>query len=288
MKKLLPPSVIFSLLLLISLSSNAQEKTRFKCAYQFDFLRDTIDMKYFRQETYILQIGENVTKGFTYHKTYVDSLQKSSPELFRDLYNKEVIKAREIRKRTGSTEGYTNSPLISSVGGFPADIYKDYKKNEIRVVDFIFINPFVYKDELKPQEWEILSDTATILGYACQKAICSYRGRDYEAWFTLDIPISEGPWKFYGLPGLITKLHDTKKHYSFELTGFQEIKEDINTKINKNVQKIERKEFYRNQRGEKGRKIMEADMAAVGLPTTPNEDKPQPQYDLIERDYHDE
>jgi len=43
-------------------------------------------------------------------------------------------------------------------------------------------------------------DTLTVAGYVCQKATCLFRGRDYTAWFSNDIPISNGPWKFGGFP----------------------------------------------------------------------------------------
>ncbi|MDR1161618.1 MAG: GLPGLI family protein [Tannerellaceae bacterium] len=206
-------------LLLIGNSGYGREKSHYKCAYQFDFLSDTVSMGYFRQEIYIVQIGDKLTKGFTYQRFYLDSLEKQSPDLFWTLFNTTLEKAMGEMRRTGDASYMNNNSFHP--GYFQSDLYKDYKKKEIRVRDNISIQSFTYKDELTPQNWEILSDTATILGYGCQKAQCHWRGRDWEAWFTTEIPLSEGPWKFYGLPGLITKLHDTAKHYSFELIGFR-------------------------------------------------------------------
>ncbi|MDR1552255.1 MAG: GLPGLI family protein, partial [Prevotellaceae bacterium] len=71
------------------------------------------------------------------------------------------------------------------------------------------------------QDWKITNETKEISGYKCQKATCSFRGRDYVAWFTREIPVKEGPWKFDGLPGLIVKVYDTKEHYDFELYAVQ-------------------------------------------------------------------
>lgn len=258
-----------------------QERAQYKCTYQFDFLRDTLSLEYFRQETYVVQIGENITKGFTYQKFYLDSLITHNPSLHRELFNKSVKESIETMRRTGSLESVRNNEFNN--GGFASDLYKDYKKGEIRVADKISIHPFIFKDELKPQDWEILSDTLTILGYRCQKATCHFRGRDYEAWFTTEIPISEGPWKFYGLPGLITKLHDTAKHYSFELTGFQEVNEIITTKISKDYIKVDRIEFIKAKTGEKGQKMAEADMTNVGISNSG--EKKVSHYDYIERDY---
>ncbi|MEG1650143.1 MAG: GLPGLI family protein, partial [Rikenellaceae bacterium] len=105
-------------------------------------------------------------------------------------------------------------------------------------------------------------------------------GREYEAWFTTEIPISEGPWKFYGLPGLIAKLHDKQKHYSFELIGFQKITEPILTKIGSDTRKIDRKEFYSIQFGGQANDLM----IKVGLPNSSRKTK---QYAPIELDYKD-
>lgn len=78
-----------------------------------------------------------------------------------------------------------------------------------------------YAEPYPLQQWSIQGDTLTICGYVCQKAVCSFRGRDFVAWFAPDIPISEGPWTFGGLPGLILKVYDTGRLYTFECCGIE-------------------------------------------------------------------
>ncbi len=46
---------------------------------------------------------------------------------------------------------------------------------------------------------------------------------DYTAFFTLEIPIDEGPYKFKGLPGLIVKVEDAQRQHVFTLTGVEKI-----------------------------------------------------------------
>lgn len=259
----------------------SQEKTQYKCSYRLEFLKDTLTLEKFRTEIYIVQIGNGITKGFTYQKFYNDSLKANNPKLYKELFNVSIEESIEAMRRTGSMSAIHDGVLHN--GSFASDLYKDYRKNEIRVKDNISIYPFVFTDELRPQNWKIEDDTTTILGYASQKATCHYRGRDWVAWFTAEIPISEGPWKFYGLPGLITKIHDTKNHYSFELTGFQKTEENIETEIPKIAQKIERKEFIKSKMGVTEVRITESEMANLGIstgnsPTTKH-------YDYIERDY---
>jgi GLPGLI family protein len=82
-----------------------------------------------------------------------------------------------------------------------------------------------YEENIDLQQWEILEDTLTVCENLCQKATCTFRGRKYVAWFTMNIPISNGPWKFGGLPGLILKIYDTDNIYVFECVGIEYHKE---------------------------------------------------------------
>ena len=77
------------------------------------------------------------------------------------------------------------------------------------------VNSF-YLEDIPKINWEIHNDTMRVADYICQKATCHFRGRDYIAWFTPDIPIDNGPWKLGGLPGLILKASDRDDKYCFE------------------------------------------------------------------------
>ncbi len=79
-----------------------------------------------------------------------------------------------------------------------------------KTYDTLFI-----KDKARAIKWEILEESKTINALVCYKAIGSFRGRTYTVWFTLDIPVSFGPWKLNGLPGLILEASDSKKEYLF-------------------------------------------------------------------------
>ena len=61
----------------------------------------------------------------------------------------------------------------------------------------------------------------SIKNYVCNKATVKLEGREYTAWYTSEIPISDGPYKFWGLPGLILKIADTQNHYEFLLESFE-------------------------------------------------------------------
>jgi GLPGLI family protein len=174
---------------------------------------------------------------FTYLLTYqpdsTDISSKQSEEMLL-LTNKNVSIFQ-------SKNGYIKDSLLLTIKNEPAQeinmldiskfpktqfhykILKENSKDSITVYDKIYTDNFRYSENKKNIHWEINSDTLTINGLKCQKATTSYSGRDYEAWFSNEIPISDGPYKFCGLPGLIVKISDFKRHYVFELTAKSEI-----------------------------------------------------------------
>jgi GLPGLI family protein len=63
-------------------------------------------------------------------------------------------------------------------------------------------------DSITALKWEILDESKEILGYSCKKAKTQNYGTDIYAWFTDEIPISDGPSLYNGLPGLILKIEN--------------------------------------------------------------------------------
>lgn len=121
---------------------------------------------------------------------------------------------------------------------FSFKIYKIYPDMTEQYVDRISRNLFAYEEKIK-FDWKILSDKEKIGEYNTQKATTEFGGRTWTAWFTTDIPFQDGPYKFYGLPGLIVKIEDQDKNYSWLLSGNKTIKdwkefsyaEEINAKF---------------------------------------------------------
>lgn len=65
--------------------------------------------------------------------------------------------------------------------------------------------------------WKLINETKIINSIACKKAEVRYKGRDWIAWYSSEIPLPYGPYKFSGLPGLIVKITDKTGDYDFEL-----------------------------------------------------------------------
>lgn len=166
------------------------------------------------ENTYIdlgwLQVGKQYAKYASYFMAHSDSTYKA------------------VLIKSGAAEGF---PMQKNGGKFPS-YWSEYQYDEIFIKDGQLTEYAImpmnldreccqYTEPVPKQQWTLKDEQQTIHGYRCQKATCRWRGRDYEAWFTSEIPIQRGPWKFGGLPGLIVKISDAKKEYNFELVKLE-------------------------------------------------------------------
>lgn len=79
--------------------------------------------------------------------------------------------------------------------------------------------------EMTPNiDWTVRADSIKeYQGLSVVFATGHYGGRDYEAWFTPQIPYPVGPYRFGGLPGLIVTLNSTDDYVNYELLRIEEI-----------------------------------------------------------------
>lgn len=109
---------------------------------------------------------------------------------------------------------------------FSEKVYKFYPGMKVQYVERISsgFTPMNigYNDDTK-FNWKILNEKAKIGAYDAQKATTDFGGRKWTAWFTTAVPLQDGPYKFHGLPGLIVKIEDADKNYSWELKGNKKV-----------------------------------------------------------------
>ncbi len=121
-------------------------------------------------------------------------------------YNKEfndfIAETKENSKKDSVrvSQKYYNSDVVKMT------YYYDYINKNYMVVDTL----------QKMDNWEILNDTSTILGFKCQQAVINYKQDKYYAWFTTQLPYNAGPEGFRGLPGLILKVSNLSGIIGYE------------------------------------------------------------------------
>lgn len=141
----------------------------------------------------------------------------------RSLYQSyENIQIDSIASVVIKESANTGFPDFKRVGNrrteFTHQISKTYPIHEVLYKDRIALDYYSYREN--PQlVWKISDEKQKIGTYNTQKATADFGGRKWIAWFTTEIPFPDGPYKFFGLPGLIIKIEDDAKNYSWELKG---------------------------------------------------------------------
>ena len=129
--------------------------------------------------------------------------------------------ARQYVERKDSLERLGISPMemLGTLQRFPKgkniEIYKNQPTSGEYICYAEVAQTFRFEDKLPRIEWQIQDESKNILGYACQKAVGKLYNREWTVWFTLDIPVSEGPWLLTGLPGLILEANDADNIFHF-------------------------------------------------------------------------
>lgn len=157
--------------------------------------------------------------------TVLDVVKDKS--IYRDytlLAQDSILKIQvEAMQKAGTFKDISKSVTMPK---FSEKIYKFYPGMKVQYIDRV-ANGFTpmnigYNEDVK-FNWKIDNQKEKIGAYNTQKATTEYGGRKWTAWFTTDIPLQDGPYKFHGLPGLIVKVTDDGKNYSWELKGNKKV-----------------------------------------------------------------
>ncbi len=83
-------------------------------------------------------------------------------------------------------------------------VYNDYRTGTTVSQKPVFEETFLVEDNLAPIKWKITSDTRTIAGYDCRKAIGILNDSiTVFAFYTDELLATGGPESIHGLPGMI-------------------------------------------------------------------------------------
>mgnify|MGYP003291992414 CR=1 FL=1 len=120
------------------------------------------------------------------------------------------------------TKGSTNLSVCDNQHHvfFYEAIYSDRRTGQTITTERLCQDDFIVTEDTPTQQWSLKDEKMIIGEYECSLAECDFRGRHYYAWYTEDIPISYGPWKLGGLPGLIVSAYDIDHQYEFTMSEF--------------------------------------------------------------------
>lgn len=154
-------------------------------------------------EPMLLQIGPKCSSFFSYRGFQADSL----------------VKAQFAKGETNVRIPFSSQVSWKVLAHYPTPDRSVY-------LDKVANGRYRVEETLDTPEWEIVPDSALrLLGYDCRLATAKYRGRVWSAWYAEDIPLSHGPWKLHGLPGLILKAYDAGREFVFTASALRPVSE---------------------------------------------------------------
>lgn len=156
-----------------------------------------------------------------------------------EYIHREAYQKNQLRD-TLSWLYFSNFQSAYHVGRARAEgvIVNPYSSQEIPITKFDFLYPYCFKDikagwvryfvrveagnsallaedTLKGIDWRLFDETKQFERYLCQKATGRFGGRDYEVWFAPELPVATGPYKLWGLPGLILEARSLDGQVAF-------------------------------------------------------------------------
>ena len=153
-----------------------------------------------------------------FQKTFILDFTKSE-----SMYKEE----QELDAPKGPSSN--GSVMVMSFGGGGIDVlYKNILENRMANKKELMGKVFLIKDNLVAYDWELTGETKNIGNYTCYKAVYEREEEEIQinmidgevkeekvikkrttvAWYTPDVPISNGPRDYGGLPGLILEVND--------------------------------------------------------------------------------
>ena len=152
-----------------------------------------------------LRVGKTSAMFYQTKRMWADSLLQTNYALYEKLH-------REMNP--------VGQSVYKPIGGIEREfIFRNINDGETIVYRKIAGDAYSYTEQTEHPDWELKLETKEIMGFNCQLATCNYRGRIWNVWFSPDIPVNEGPWKLFGLPGLVLEASDEKNHYTYKATG---------------------------------------------------------------------
>lgn len=228
---------------------------------------------------YVLVANATESKFYSPMTEYIDSLE-STPEgeaIYKDIMRGAFASGKldKAPRRDGSYY-----------------VLKSTADNFIKTYDVNGLDKYVMEESMPDYDWQLADSTRNILGYECQMATTVFNGREWTVWFTPEIPVTNGPWKLGGLPGLILEAAEPTGLYNFVATGLRQTSREIKPVYSsESYTKIDRKEYLKIKRKMVDNTVsqMNAQLSGLGISisaaSNSAKNKSRKEIDFIETDY---
>jgi GLPGLI family protein len=184
--------------------------------FSFNCFAQTIEVKYYenlkvRDSAQYKKLPKNFQIDYQPNTFSYKLITNGKSSLFQnDVFNIEI--KNEVNEIREVNEAGDTIVSVYQSGGIDLKdkkrySFKDFKNNKQYEQRF-YDETLSIVDTISVFKWKVLNESKLILGYKCKKAVTTYYGIDIYAWFTEEVPISDGPSIYSGLPGLILKIEN--------------------------------------------------------------------------------
>lgn len=185
-------------------------KSDYTCVYNYEVKIPESKSDRILKDQMILVANKEVSLFLRYSSYQTDSVI--------NLRNREKI---TIQEYDSIKSLFPNGYNIST------NIYKYHSKSILKERGRVFTDNYIYSETIPSFVWQMSDETEIIQGHSCHLSRMHFRGRDWKIWYADDIPLSDGPWKFCGLPGLVLKAESEDGEISFSATWVAKRNVDI-------------------------------------------------------------
>ena len=201
--------LLVNFFLIVGIVTFAQNK---RFIYEYKFIPDSTNLEDFKTEMMFLDTTKDGSKYYSY-----------------TVFNSDSIMKVDLEKQLAAT-GSINVKLDLRKGDVRYSVTKTYPDYKINLHRRLGMDAYNISDERKIN-WKISSEKEKIGEWNAQKAEADFAGRHWIAWFSTEIPIQDGPYKFRGLPGLIVKIEDKTGSHKMELKAIKNITGNVDINV---------------------------------------------------------
>ncbi|WDO14235.1 GLPGLI family protein [Flavobacterium sp. WW92] len=213
--------------------------------------------------------GPNMTPDMK--AMFAEKMKKAFEKTYALNFNKTESIYEEPQKleAPGASSG---GVVIKTASASDGKIYKNIKSKMMLSEEDFFGKEFLITDSLPNWNWQLLNETKKIGNYTCYKAVSVIpvtkedmeeyekmkkkksegttqlftvsepKERTITVWYTPEIPISQGPGEYWGLPGLIMEVNDATTVVLCSKIILNP-KDKITIKVPKSGKKVTKKEY---------------------------------------------
>lgn len=205
--------LFFFFICMINFLSSQDLKSNYVCTYKLDYIIN----------------GKKENEQFIMH---IDAKNKRSFFQSSINYAKDTIDIKNPMQLANYESDFNEKVLFDN--------------NSFKVFETVIDAKLSYSETQK-LSWIILDKIKKEESVTIQLAKTNAYGRTWYAWFSKDIPIDFGPYKFNGLPGFIVSLYDEKKNFIYTLQKFKKKNKTIKLPNPKNYKNIPKNAYNQSR-----------------------------------------